>query len=283
MGINTQQINNAAFYAAAAVQPTPQSVQSTHGKGATNSPQSDDVPSLSPVTDQVQLSPEARQAYEASLSAQPASDLQKGGDPSEQSGVTVSQDTQASQDVNPLSAEEHSSPTTGDDEAVEGSTAGGAETGNAQLSAEEQQQVLELELRDQEVQVHEAAHAAVGGQYAGAPSLTYETGPDGKRYAVSGEVNVDMSEVAGDPAATMKKADVIRAAALAPAQPSSQDRNVAARAAQMKTQAQAELMAESAEAGNQMVKNSVTGSASPAVADEVVSDVAAPRFSGAVA
>ncbi|MEQ9335590.1 MAG: putative metalloprotease CJM1_0395 family protein, partial [Miltoncostaeaceae bacterium] len=32
-----------------------------------------------------------------------------------------------------------------------------------------------------------APHAAAGGQYAGAPSFTYQTGPDGKRYAVGGE------------------------------------------------------------------------------------------------
>lgn len=143
--------------------------------------------------------------------------------------------------------------------AQESGEAGGAEAGSArrspqpdsvQLSPEARQLVLQLSQRDREVQIHEAAHAAVGGKYAGAPSLTYETGPDGKRYAVAGEVNIDMSEIPGDPAATLRKAEIIRAAALAPAQPSAQDRNVAAKAAQMKAQAQAELLAESAAAAS---------------------------------
>lgn len=154
---------------------------------------------------------------------------------------------------------------------------------SVQLTPEAQQKILELSQRDQEVKIHEAAHAAVGGQYAGAPSLSYETGPDGKRYAVSGEVNIDVSKVAGDPAATMKKADVIRAAALAPAQPSAQDRNVAASAAQMKAQAQAELMAETAEAAAEMVEGSVTEGRSSAVADDTLFNASSVRFSGGVA
>ncbi|MEL7393699.1 MAG: putative metalloprotease CJM1_0395 family protein, partial [Pseudomonadota bacterium] len=47
-----------------------------------------------------------------------------------------------------------------------------------ELSEEEQAQVDELKARDREVRAHEQAHAAVGGQYAGAPSYTFQTGPD---------------------------------------------------------------------------------------------------------
>lgn len=121
-----------------------------------------------------------------------------------------------------------------------GGTPQGA-TGSTELDAAEVQEVQELKQRDQEVRTHEAAHAAVGGQYAGAPTLEYETGPDGRRYAVSGEVNVDMSKVKGDPQETIDKMEQIQAAALAPAQPSAQDRRVAARAAQIAAQARMDL------------------------------------------
>jgi hypothetical protein len=111
-----------------------------------------------------------------------------------------------------------------------------------QLSDEEQQEVTELKRRDAEVRAHERAHQSGGGQYAGSPSYAYQTGPDGKRYAVGGEVSVDVSPVAGDPQATIVKMEQIRRAALAPAQPSAQDRRVAAKAAQVEQEARAELV-----------------------------------------
>jgi hypothetical protein len=107
------------------------------------------------------------------------------------------------------------------------------------LSEEEEQVVQQLKARDQEVRAHEAAHAAAGGQYAGAPTYTYTQGPDGRRYATGGEVSIDLSP-GRTPEETAQKADQIRAAALAPADPSGQDRAVAAAAAKMKLEAQAE-------------------------------------------
>lgn len=107
------------------------------------------------------------------------------------------------------------------------------------LSEEEEKVVQELKARDQEVRAHEAAHAAAGGQYAGAPTYTYTQGPDGRRYATGGEVSIDLSP-GRTPEETAQKADQIRAAALAPADPSGQDRAVAAAAAKMKLEAQAE-------------------------------------------
>lgn len=112
------------------------------------------------------------------------------------------------------------------------------------LGAEEIKQVAELKARDREVRAHEAAHmAAAGGLARGGASFSYQQGPDGRHYAVGGEVSIDTAAVAGDPQATIIKAQTIRAAALAPAQPSSQDRAVAAAAAQMEAAARAELMA----------------------------------------
>jgi len=114
-----------------------------------------------------------------------------------------------------------------------------------QAEQQEQTEVRELKARDQEVKTHEQAHAAVGGRYAGAPSYSYELGPDGKQYAVGGEVSIDISPVAGDPQATVQKMQQVRAAALAPAEPSSADRRIAAEAAQRQIQAQAELVQQS--------------------------------------
>lgn len=105
----------------------------------------------------------------------------------------------------------------------------------------EQQQIQELKTRDREVRAHEAAHKAAAGPHArGGASYTYQRGPDGVRYAIGGEVSISLSPIEGDPEATMRKAQQIRAAALAPAEPSAQDYAVAAQAAQMVLQAQAE-------------------------------------------
>jgi hypothetical protein len=108
--------------------------------------------------------------------------------------------------------------------------------------AAQAREVAELASQDREVRAHEQAHAAAAGAYLrGGPRYEYVTGPDGNRYAVSGEVSIDTSEIAGDPEATLRKAQVVQAAANAPAEPSSQDRAVAAQAAQMAAKATAEL------------------------------------------
>ena len=110
------------------------------------------------------------------------------------------------------------------------------------LTEPEIKQVQELKTRDREVRAHEAAHLSVAGILAqGGASYSYQRGPDGVQYAVGGEVNIDTSAVTGDPEATLAKAQRIRAAALAPAQPSSLDLNVAAQAAQLAVQARAEI------------------------------------------
>jgi len=111
----------------------------------------------------------------------------------------------------------------------------------AQAEAE-REQVQALKARDLEVRRHEQAHAAAGGVYAGAPTYEFTTGPDGARYATGGEVSIDTSPVPGDPQATLEKAQTVRRAALAPAEPSEQDRRVAAEASQMAAQARVELL-----------------------------------------
>lgn len=109
------------------------------------------------------------------------------------------------------------------------------------LSEDELKMIEELKSRDREVKAHEQAHKAVGGQYTGAISYNYQSGPDGKRYAVGGEVPIDVSPVSGDPQATITKMTIVRAAATAPAEPSAQDLAVAAQASMLLSEAQAEL------------------------------------------
>ena len=118
-------------------------------------------------------------------------------------------------------------------------------TGEKVLTEEEQKQVEELKARDTEVRAHEQAHIAAGGSYVrGGARYDYQTGPDGKKYAVGGEVSIDTSAVEGDPQATINKAQVILKAALAPAEPSGQDKAVASQARQMMASARKELMSE---------------------------------------
>lgn len=116
-----------------------------------------------------------------------------------------------------------------------------------QQTDQERRQIEELKRTDREVKAHERAHAAVGGQYAGAPSYSYTTGPDGKRYAVAGEVSIDTSRVPGDPQATIQKMQQVQRAALAPADPSGQDLKVAAIAGQIANQARVELTVQRSE------------------------------------
>ncbi len=109
---------------------------------------------------------------------------------------------------------------------------------------QEAQEISKLAARDREVRAHEAAHLAAGGQYTSRATFSYQRGPNGVLYAVGGEVRVNLSPVPGDPQATLRKAEIIRRAAQAPAQPSAQDRAIAQRANQMARQARAELSQE---------------------------------------
>lgn len=114
---------------------------------------------------------------------------------------------------------------------------GATGTGGEPLTKEQESQVRELKKRDAEVKAHEQAHAAVGGSYASAPTYTYTKGPDGKKYAIGGEVQIDTSPER-TPDATIRKMDIVVAAALAPADPSAQDRAVARQAQQQRLEAQ---------------------------------------------
>ena len=124
-----------------------------------------------------------------------------------------------------------------------GDKRGGHAGGQQELSDEEKEIVAELKRRDTEVRRHEQAHSSAAGSYAGAPSYEYERGPDGRMYAVGGEVKIDTRPLK-DPEATIRKMDIVIRAALAPANPSALDHAVAAQAIQARQQAVADVRAE---------------------------------------
>lgn len=115
----------------------------------------------------------------------------------------------------------------------------GEQAAGDSLTAQDHAVVAKLRARDAEVRAHEAAHASAGAGLAGAAAYAYQQGPDGRQYAIGGEVPIDMSEGA-TPDETMRRMRQVRAAALAPADPSSQDRAVAAAASAREAEARAE-------------------------------------------
>lgn len=141
----------------------------------------------------------------------------------------------------------------------------------------EQAEIDKLVRRDREVRTHEQAHAAVGGTYAGAPSYTYTRGPDGKNYVTAGEVSIDTSVIPGDPQATIAKMQQVRRAALAPVQPSGQDRMVAAQAQAKIIQAQAELAASRGESAESPSSSGTRSEAAIARYQAVSTDSAESR------
>ena len=110
----------------------------------------------------------------------------------------------------------------------------------------EQKQIDELATIDRSVRAHEQAHSSVAGRYAGTTTYSFVRGPDGISYAVGGEVSIDTSPIPNDPEASIRKAQQIRMAANAPADPSSQDRRVASQAASLENEARAQLAAQRA-------------------------------------
>jgi hypothetical protein len=103
--------------------------------------------------------------------------------------------------------------------------------------------IQQLKKRDTDVRIHEQAHLAVAGRYAaGSVSYSYQTGPDGVKYATGGEVPIDISSES-TPEATIQKMETVRRAALAPADPSPADLQIASAATAQEIQARQELQA----------------------------------------
>ncbi|MBS0322649.1 MAG: hypothetical protein JSR19_02250 [Proteobacteria bacterium] len=111
----------------------------------------------------------------------------------------------------------------------------------ATLTPAQQRQIEQLKQIDQNVRAHEQAHIVAGRDLIrGGPSFTYTYGPDGKTYAIAGEVSIDTSRER-QPRDNISKGQRIQAAALAPRDPSPQDYRTASIGEQMETQARIEL------------------------------------------
>ena len=114
--------------------------------------------------------------------------------------------------------------------------------GQEELSQEEKHEVTRLQRTDSKVRAHESAHVNAGaGLIRGGPYYDFETGPDGKRYAVGGRVEID-HEPEDDPETTIRKMKRVKNAALAAGEPSTEDRQVAAKAQRHEAEAQVELI-----------------------------------------
>lgn len=131
--------------------------------------------------------------------------------------------------------------------------------GTGQLSLQDQQVVARLKATEDKVKAHEAAHKAAGGAATGPVSYTYTRGPDGKNYVTGGEVPITIS-TGRTPQETITRMQQVIDAALAPSDPSPQDRAVAAQAAAMQQAARQEQASAGTDAteGDQSVQEGGT-------------------------
>ena len=114
--------------------------------------------------------------------------------------------------------------------------------------AEEDREAETQELEDiqREVITHEAAHQAAAGELGGGVSYTYTEGPDGRNYITGGEVPIKLKQ-GRTPEETLRNMQQVQRAASAPADPSGQDRQVAAKAASIAAKARREITREKTE------------------------------------
>ncbi len=128
-------------------------------------------------------------------------------------------------------------------------------TNDQKLSKEEHKEVKELERIDRQVKSRELTHRAVAGSYArGSVSFDYVTGPDGKKYAKEGHINIDSRPVPNNPEATIRKARAIRSVELSTTNTSPQNRNVSAEIAKIEREARMELKTEQREVLDDIAK-----------------------------
>jgi len=141
-------------------------------------------------------------------------------------------------------------------------------TNSQELSQDEKRLVKDLASRDTEVKAHEAAHQGAGGGLTGAASYTYQQGPDGKMYAIGGEVSISTPS-GSTPEEKLKNARTLAAAALAAGNPSPQDFSVASSARTMEMQALQEIAKKSQEEqGQQTYANAASANDEKAKSQE---------------
>ena len=103
----------------------------------------------------------------------------------------------------------------------------GAPVDGQGLTLRERVLVQQLNFQDRAVRQHEMRHFYAGRPHTNFPEYWYVSGPDGRRYVAAGITRFDVSAVANDKTATLEKLRTLYRAALAPADPSPQDRSVA--------------------------------------------------------
>jgi hypothetical protein len=108
-----------------------------------------------------------------------------------------------------------------------------------------QAEIEQLKAIEEKVKAHEAAHKSAGGALTGPVSYSYTRGPDNRNYITGGEVQISISP-GKTPQETVSRMQQVIQAALAPADPSPQDRAVAAQAAVQQQEASQELAAATA-------------------------------------
>ncbi|MDH5297749.1 MAG: putative metalloprotease CJM1_0395 family protein [Desulfobulbaceae bacterium] len=186
----------------------------------------------------------ARRAY--GLQAQSSGNLTDGGAEAEKAAAPADPgESRMAAAVNPTASEDASGGEAGAEgqeaQAEEGGAAGAEKPDGEPLTDAEKLRLFELRQADVSIRAHEQAHLAAAGSYArSGASYRYERGPDGRNYAVAGEVMIDTARES-KPEQTISKMQVVRSAALAPAEPSPQDRRVAAKAVTTMADARVEL------------------------------------------
>lgn len=146
-----------------------------------------------------------------------------------------------------------------------------------------QQEIARLKATDAKVKSHEAAHKAAGGAITGPVSYTYTRGPDGKTYVTGGEVPISVTP-GKTPEETISRMQQVIRAALAPSDPSAQDRAVAAQASTQVQKAQQEKArsATSSGAASPGADNGALQETTPEVTNSVktgAADSTAPKSS----
>lgn len=108
------------------------------------------------------------------------------------------------------------------------------------------QEIARLKATEEKVKAHEAAHKASGGAMTGPISYSYTRGPDGRSYITGGEVPISISS-GKTPQETISRMQQVIRAALAPSDPSPQDRAVAAQASAQLQEAQLQAIRQQTE------------------------------------
>lgn len=201
---------------------------------------------------------------------QPALEQGTGLIPSSSGSQSWTKDTQVNTPVSLSDGGEQVDPVsqTQEDAAAQEKDQPSESDAGSEFTQEEKRLVEELQKVDAEVRAHEMAHIAAGGEYiTSGATFSYRQGPDGKNYAVGGEVGIDTAPEPGDPEATLQKMQRVRAAALAPAQPSSQDIKVASNAASLTAKAMAEITQLKADEQARQMETAVSGYTQQQVSD----------------